>query len=627
MGKTGTSRGPWEPRTKAEKLSGAIWVENGQFFVRNPVVRSAQEHGRFAVLIKHKEIPLWVDGKLVEHPEIVVEGSKIDYALPSIMPEITMQVIVSDDAMEAYLQIDVVNGVEYILPDQGPAQVMDVTVEKILTEPEGWPTVAEVQAAATQAGVRVPLWMLRVNAALEEGKPGRWLIAKGKPAVDGQDERLKFFGQRGFSPLDAPPGGAPAETTEGVPTAQDDGSPRKDVVDFRDRGVIPSVGPGQVVAIKIRRSEGQVGYDVRGNVLEARQGKRLEIKAGFGIRELNDGYRYVATLWGRPVWQPIAKVLVIQPHYEHKGDVDMQSGNVVFHGDVTVYGNVAQGFVVQADGMVLIHGSVFGGLVKAGSHITVRGHSLGALVEAGGESARCNHLILLLVPIRDIVRDCIDAIKLLEKNNAFSVKDLQQSGIGPLLKMLVEVKYKELPHLVYRIDEYLYRELSTDTVHTLVETIRHSLLGLGPLRFRRLEELEHFHEAIQQVMASLAAMVTEVAHITLNETQSSRIEATGTITVHGKGVIQSELLAGRDIVIQGTCRGGRIIARGSIHAAEVGAEAEVPTEVTIGTEGALQADHLWPNVTLHMERFRLKNMVHRQHILFVNDPERGPVIR
>jgi hypothetical protein len=60
------------------------------------------------------------------------------------------------------------------------------------------------------------------------------------------------------------------------------------------------------------------------------------------------------------------------------GDVDFKKGNVDYHGDVEVYGNVLQGFTVKGGGDVTVFGNVDGGtVISENGDVTVKGNATG----------------------------------------------------------------------------------------------------------------------------------------------------------------------------------------------------------------------------------------------------------
>ena len=109
------------------------------------------------------------------------------------------------------------------------------------------------------------------------------------------------------------------------------------------------------------------------------EGKVLPGRVKMGIRTL-----YKAAIDGKPEFKyGNLNVLAV---CEIQGDVDLSVGNVNYHGDIQINGNVTSGFVVNATGNVVVNGMVEGAIIKAGKTIQVKDGVVGnnkASLEAG----------------------------------------------------------------------------------------------------------------------------------------------------------------------------------------------------------------------------------------------------
>lgn len=157
-------------------------------------------------------------------------------------------------------------------------------------------------------------------------------------------------------------------------------------VDYRDRGEIFAVQPGDALAILDPPVEGVPGRDIFGNVIEVPSAAKMVFRAGEGVVS-EDGRHFVAARKGQPLFsgnEVSVKPVVIIP-----GDVDYGSGNVVFDGSVIVRGNVLDGFRVEAGVDVEVFGSVESATIRSGRDLHVHGGILGekADVDAKGRLA------------------------------------------------------------------------------------------------------------------------------------------------------------------------------------------------------------------------------------------------
>ena len=80
-------------------------------------------------------------------------------------------------------------------------------------------------------------------------------------------------------------------------------------------------------------------------------------------------------------------------HFEHRGDIDLETGNVDIIGSFTLVGNMCPDSRVHATGDIVISGMLDGGVVSADGSITIGGGAIGGeggAVKANGDVA-CKH--------------------------------------------------------------------------------------------------------------------------------------------------------------------------------------------------------------------------------------------
>ena len=151
---------------------------------------------------------------------------------------------------------------------------------------------------------------------------------------------------------------------------------------FKNIRTIPSVKSGQLLATIVPPTNGFPGNDVYGNVLQAKPGKKLRLKPGKNIIFQNE--KVWATTDGQISIS--ANSVNVFPIFEVKGDLDLNTGNINFIGNVMVYGNVPSGYEIKAGGDVKITGLVEGAIIEAQGSIHISGGIAGqkkAIVKAG----------------------------------------------------------------------------------------------------------------------------------------------------------------------------------------------------------------------------------------------------
>lgn len=189
-------------------------------------------------------------------------------------------------------------------------------------------------------------------------REGRTIIAVGKPAVAGENAKVKPI----VKPVIA---SAPKHKKRG-----------KDRVDFRELGNIVNVPAGQLLLQKIPATTGSPGKDVLGVEIPAKPGKDISIRCGLGVVLSEDGLQVSATIDGKFVMGD-GKPSVIEEHYV-LGDVDMSVGNISFCGKlVDIQGQLLSGFKVKSKGDVIVAKGVNNAEILAAGSVNITGGLVG----------------------------------------------------------------------------------------------------------------------------------------------------------------------------------------------------------------------------------------------------------
>ncbi len=158
-------------------------------------------------------------------------------------------------------------------------------------------------------------------------------------------------------------------------------------VDFKDLDLLENVVVGQVLAIKVPAEDGVPGRTVTNRVLAAKTGKDAVMRHGKGTILSEDGTELTAEINGQVVFQ--GGKISVEPVYYIKGDVSLETGNIVFLGSVVVGGNVQDNFTVKAAGNIEVRGTVQKAYLEAEGDIIVRQGIVGrddAKIESTGGS-------------------------------------------------------------------------------------------------------------------------------------------------------------------------------------------------------------------------------------------------
>jgi len=202
-----------------------------------------------------------------------------------------------------------------------------------------------------------------IEAFLREGaRTGQpFEVARGTPPVPGRDAEIRYHFDT--DPLK-------------VGTIKEGGG-----IDFKDRGDIPQVAAGDLLAERIPPEEGTPGTDVGGRPVAPPKPRGPKLRKGRGTVLSEDGLRLSAELPGRPEISADGKVFVF-PEHQVPGDVDLKSGHVEFEGDIQVAGTVQKGFRVR--GGSLTANEIAGAEIDIRGDVVVTGGIIGASIRVGG---------------------------------------------------------------------------------------------------------------------------------------------------------------------------------------------------------------------------------------------------
>ncbi|NLI83629.1 MAG: DUF342 domain-containing protein [Deltaproteobacteria bacterium] len=152
-------------------------------------------------------------------------------------------------------------------------------------------------------------------------------------------------------------------------------------VGLKDRGRVPQVKCGDVVAEVIPPLNGTNGVDVYGRVIPPPPCPVQRLFCGKGVERTPDGLRFHATIDGKPHLSPCGMLSVL-PELVIEEDVSFETGNIMFDGRVEVRGVIQDGFRVECD--ELVAREISKATVEVNGSVTVYGGILGARIKSKG---------------------------------------------------------------------------------------------------------------------------------------------------------------------------------------------------------------------------------------------------
>jgi uncharacterized protein (DUF342 family) len=156
-------------------------------------------------------------------------------------------------------------------------------------------------------------------------------------------------------------------------------------VNYRELGLFKSVLKDTVIADITPPEEGIHGMDVLGRDIAPKPVSKAAFSTGVGTVLSEDGLRIIAAIDGVINFEKTA--FVVRHDLNIKADIDYNTGNIKFLGNINISGNVGEGFKVESTGgNVVIYGAVFSGAeITAAGSITLKQVCNHASVKAGGD--------------------------------------------------------------------------------------------------------------------------------------------------------------------------------------------------------------------------------------------------
>lgn len=142
-------------------------------------------------------------------------------------------------------------------------------------------------------------------------------------------------------------------------------------IDFKELNLFINVEEGELLAEKVLPEEGIQGSNIKGEVVEAKQGRENLLKAGKNTELSEDGLKLYSNASGRV--EVDGDIINVNNVYKVEKDVDASVGNIRFNGDVVVNGDVKTGFLIEADGNLEVKGVIEGSNIRVQGDLVVKG--------------------------------------------------------------------------------------------------------------------------------------------------------------------------------------------------------------------------------------------------------------
>lgn len=574
-----------------ESLSGSQ-PKNGSAKVQDGVIQIVEplNGGQQPIIEAIEPLLLFLNGIQVSRPVRVHAEDIIEW---KVKPSPLFAIELSQDQMKAFLRVHQLHQYAWRLTDQLARHHLVLIAEPNVEEVVESLDIETILKQLEQMGIQSQVDKLAIQAELEQPSFERILVARGIEPVAGIDADVEVY-----FPLEEQ---SYLEEINGR-------------VNYRQHHHIPMIQEGEMMARKITKKEGMSGRNLFGKPIPPIPAKDVML-ATRGHVELRENGEVYALKAGRPrMMGDSVRFFDVCTSYIVQGNVDMNTGNILFIGDVVIYGDVMDGMTVEAMGKVLIHGNVFHASIAATGGIQVQGNVVSSRLFSGLYGVDYSQLYMELKKVSEQFGSLLEAVEMI-RNHLHEKK--QAVKISRIVQTLLEQKYTHLISLLHRL---------TEIVNTIRSPMENEFLeinaklnvflkphGIGTIR--SIEELYALQEFLAQMRHKVRQYQEKKAPIEVRQCHHSILKATGDIRIRQEGMIQSDLFTEGNVVFydqNSVCRGGTIIAEGSISAMAVGGEGNGQIQLTAGhrilaeriTEGRICIGRSCRDITAPM--FRIK---------------------
>ncbi len=534
-----------QDESSQENRDGFVEIQEGSIEVTNP-----KGSGKPALLIPQEGVELEINGKHVKdkgqvNSEDDIKLKELTYTTP---PEITVKI--SKDKLYAELEVTPEKKIHYKLTDQTPKNTVYLKVDKNEFSTGKYPSREEIVLELKKNGVIYGI-DTEILEQFARGEVTQGTIAAGVLPHEGTDGYVEFLFEKDIKKIEHE-------------------SEEKGKIDYRERFHIPQVSEGDTLAIIYDPVEGTSGKNILGEEIPPKPIKEVNVRCGDGVT-LEEN-KVIATSNGRPLLKKGKNPFIsVEPIYVHKGNVDMQSGNLRFQGHVKIEGEINEGMTIKAEGDLEVLNNAAGSNVITGGNATFSRNLINCNVKAGGLHILCQELNQHLEKLCDMVGSTLSAVRQLIK--ALKERGEQaENNFTVYTQTLLTTKFPDIPDTLQTIRNMLEKaEFSPpDSVLKRINEADRFFLGEEWKKSKDASSFAKIYKSIQEASNTLASLSTSPSSITSYYVQNSYLKCTGDIHVTGPGSYNSQFECGGKVYIHRLFRGGTIFAEDDVAIGEAG---------------------------------------------------------
>jgi uncharacterized protein (DUF342 family) len=538
-------------------LAGKVWVKGGQIYSKNAP-------DQYPIVCPTKTVKLFVNDVQFEDKVVINEGDITRIEIEDEMKESDWEIKISDDKMKATMNVKVPGTRIYrkIKDHQPDTYILLEAEERKEPVPIDQSFVLE---ELRNLGVTFGMNYNELAVACHSDVKGAFIIAKGVEPTPGQHGHFQSTTEvdikKGFK-----------ERLDGT-------------VDYKETQEFPSVEQGEILGNILPPIAGKPGRSITGEPVLPPEVFPATLQIGKGAVIVEET-KVIATDSGHPeikIKGKITKISVISKLIINK-DITLETGNVHYIGEVEIHGSVQDGMVVDAQGNVSIRQNVNRSKVYAGKSIVIKQNIISGEVTAGKNSFLLMEVTQILEEVLGNLKKMVLAIEQLSMVSAFKVSSFTRTGLGPLIKILCDGKFKNLSPLIMSFINKVNqsKELFNEEWVDLTGRLYKGFILIQTSNLQSVDEITNLiNKASDLYQSCQIKEEEEPSFIQAGFTQNSQLQSSGDIFIVGKGCYNSILHAGGFIRIEGHVRSGEIHGNKGVFIEEAASPGSIPTKIKV----------------------------------------------
>lgn len=554
------------PRNKVE-----VEVTQSGIFIHS---RSKDAEPATVTVPSHPYLKMWLNGQEVVGEVQVHALDKIEISVldsPSIR---RLDFVAQNNDTVGFVEVTYEPAIWRVLTTVRKSNVVELTLSETESPVEPF-TTDEVLECAKSKGIVLDEDLSHVAEFLKLRESGLIKVASGIPVVESLPARFEV-------------------------TVSD--SQEVNMVGIYNVRHINQTEANAAIGKLCPRQDGAPGVDIYGHELLPASLPESQLVVGSGAR-LEDSVVY-ANYPGRVVCT--GDFIDVMKVFEHKGNYRALDGQLTFHGDVYIHGDVEDGVEIVADGSVVISGNVSNAHIIADQGVNVSGNTFGTTLYAGTRKKVLSELRAHLNTLQEEFGKFVGSVTQIQ--SVLRDRGTDQPA-GKIAAMLLDEKFQHLLRWGSMIEPWRVANQYTIGLewNQFVEELERELTLVSLTQAHTCSDFDPIIQKIQQHMTRIPTDIDQEVTIQVRNAQNCTIESSGSILSTGLGFYQCHIQAAQAVRAPVGVILGCNIKTFYLEAKEIGSHGGSHTIVELhGREGKIEANLVYPETTLSIGPWKKK---------------------